>query len=634
MPAASDKKNLPLALAALGVVFGDIGTSPLYAFETALDAVPHPDHNAVLGVVSLIIWSLLLIVTLKYVLIVMRADYHGEGGVFALLALLQQKEKKKVFGLKLPFYSLLLLFGAALLFGDGTITPAISVLSALEGLEAVDPGFSKFIIPATVAILAGLFFIQRLGTGRLGLVFGWVMLLWFVVIGSIGAYWVIRQPAVLLAFNPLYALDVIHYSGWKALVLMGSVVLAVTGVEALYADMGHFSRKAISLAWHFVALPALLLNYLGQAGLALQNPHYFQTNSPFFLMVPQGWATIALVALATVATVIASQALISGVFSLTAQAQELNYFPRFTVHHTSREERGQVYVPLTNWVLGLTCILLVVTFRSSDNLASAYGLAVVGTMLVTTLSLSLVMTRCWQWPLWQTSAVIAGLLAIEIPFFVSCLTKLPDGGYFPLLVAGGLLTIMLTWHRGRAIILQHMRSCPNSPELLALELAKAEESGHSHPGQQVFITSNSHPSYATARAFEVVRRGGALRRQVILMSLVNAMESNVDMPSSIKVHEISPRLWHVVALHGYMQEPHAPEILARAHEISGGKILASTSETFYVLGRELIVEYVGHRLARWRRGLFGFLSRNVSYAPDYFFIPHTQIIEFTWVMRA
>jgi len=632
MAVASDKKNLPLALGALGVVFGDIGTSPLYAFETALGTVPHLGRAGVLGVASLIIWSLLLIVTLKYVFLVMRADYHGEGGVFALLALLQKQEKSKsTSGLRLPLYAILLLFGAALLFGDGTITPAISVLSALEGLEAVDPGFKAFIVPCTVAVLASLFFLQRLGTGRLGLVFGWVMLVWFLVIGLMGAYWVFQRPEVLMALNPLYALGVIHACGWQALMLMGAVVLAVTGVEALYADMGHFSRKAISRAWHCVALPALLLNYMGQAGLALERPEFYQANNPFFLMVPQGLATILLVVLATLATVIASQALISGVFSLTAQAQELNYFPKFLVMHTSRLERGQVYVPLANWTLGALCILLVVTFRSSDNLAAAYGLAVVGTMVITTLSLCLIMTRCWHWPRWQAGLVTAGLLLIEIPFLVSCLTKLPEGGYFPLLIAGGLLMVMLTWHRGRAIILQHMRSCPNSPALLVQEQLQTPDDGK---GQVVFITSNAHAGYATSRAFEMVRRGGTLRGQVILLSLVNAMESNVDMPRSITVREISPRLWHVVALHGYMQEPHAPEILARAHEISEGRIRATTSETFYVLGRELIVEYVGHRLSRWRRSLFGFLSRNVSYAPDYFFIPHTQIVEFTWVMRA
>ncbi len=631
MSATSTKRNLPLALAALGVVFGDIGTSPLYAFETALGAVAHPDRNAVIGVVSLIIWSLLLIVTFKYILLVMRADYHGEGGVFALLALLQQKMGRPT-GMRLPFTVLLLLFGAALLFGDGTITPAISVLSAVEGMEAVDPAFQRFVIPVTVLILAVLFCIQRLGTGRLGLVFGWVMLVWFAVLGAMGAWWVVQEPGVLAAFNPLYALGVVKECGWGALFLMGAVVLAITGVEALYADMGHFTRKAISLAWHAVALPALLLNYLGQGALAMDRPQYFQTENPFFLMVPQGSATILLVALATIATVIASQALISGVFSLTAQAQELGYFPKFLVMHTSRHERGQVYVPTTNWMLGITCLLLVLTFRSSDNLAAAYGFAVVGTMLITTLSLLHVMGSCWRWPVWRIAAVGVLLLAVEVPFFISCTTKFPEGGYFPVLVGVLLLTVMLTWHRGRAIILEHMRSCQCSTDELSEWMEKKPEM--LAPGQLVMITSNRQPRYAASRAFEIIRRGGALREQVVIMSMINAMESNVDMPRCVEVNQLGPKLWHVTALHGYMQEPHALEILERANELSGGAISAPTDDTFYVLGRELIVEYVGNRMGRWRRSLFGFLSRNVSYAPDYFYIPHTQIIEFTWMMRA
>ncbi len=632
MDVRAQKKNLPLALAALGVVFGDIGTSPLYTFETALATIAHPGRDSVIGVASLIVWSLLLIVTFKYVFIVMRADYHKEGGVFALLALLQQKRGGSNGKLQLPFYVLMLLFGAALLFGDGTITPAISVLSALEGLEVVNPKFSRYVVPCTVAVLAALFLVQRLGTGKLGRVFGWVMLVWFLVIGLMGLWWVVREPGVLLALNPAYALGVVRECGWGTLVLMGAVVLAVTGVEALYADMGHFSRRAISLAWHGVALPALLLNYLGQAALALRQPEHFQTNNPFFLMVPQGWPTIALVALATAATVIASQALISGVFSLTAQAQELGYIPKFLVMHTSRHERGQVYVPTTNFLLGSVCILLVLTFRSSNNLASAYGLAVVGTMVITTLSLALVTRWCWQWPLWQTMGLAALLLAIEIPFLLACLTKLPEGGYFPLLVAGLLFALMLTWHEGRAIILQRMLESPRSEQDLAKTLE--EKDRVLAPGQLVFITSNRTPRFAAARAFEVLRRGGVLREEVILLSLVNAMESNVDMARRIEVEQIGPRLWHIIALHGYMQEPHAPEILARAREISEGKIGPDSPETFYVLGRELIVEYMGNRMGRWRRGLFGFLSRNVSYAPDYFYIPHAQINEFTWMMRA
>ena len=632
MDARAPKKNLPLALAALGVVFGDIGTSPLYTFETALATIAHPDRDSVIGVASLIVWSLLLIVTFKYVCIVMRADYHKEGGVFALLALLQQKRGDAHTRLRLPPYVLVLLCGAALLFGDGTITPAISVLSALEGLEVVNPRFSHLVVPCTVFVLAALFLVQRLGTGKLGRIFGWVMLLWFLAIGAMGLWWVAHEPLVLLALNPAYAFGVVRECGWGSLALMGAVVLAVTGVEALYADMGHFSRRAISLAWHGIALPALMLNYLGQAALALRDPGHFQTNNPFFLMVPQGWPTVGLVVLATAATVIASQALISGAFSLTAQAQELGYLPKFLVMHTSRQERGQVYVPVTNFLLGAVCILLVLTFRSSNNLAAAYGLAVVGTMVITTVSLALVTRWCWKWPAWQTAGLTAVLLAVEIPFLVACLTKLPEGGYFPVLVAGLLFILMLTWHQGRAIIMQHMLEVPRSERDLAQTLE--EKDRPLAPGQLVFITSNRTARFAAARAFELLRRGGVLREQVILMSLVNAMESNVDMPRRIEIEQIGPRVWHVIALHGYMQEPHALEVLARAHEISEGKIQANSPQTFYVLSRELIVEYVGNRMGRWRRGLFGFLSRNVSYAPDYFYIPHEQINVLTWMMRA
>jgi len=631
MFARVEKKNLPLALAALGVVFGDIGTSPLYAFQTAAGSLPHPGHNAVLGVASLIIWSLLLIVTFKYVLVVMQADYHGEGGVFALLALLQQKKKESAARLKLPFYVLMLLFGAALLFGDGIITPAISVLSALEGLELVNPSFAHLVLPCTVGILVVLFLLQRLGTGRIGGIFGWVMLVWFVVIGAMGLWWVVKQPSVLVAFNPLFALETVKQSGWQSLALMGSVVLAVTGVEALYADMGHFSRRAIALAWNGVALPALVLNYLGQAALAMTHPAEMAT-SPFFLMVPSGWPLVALVGLSTLATVIASQALISGAFALTAQAQELGYLPKFLVMHTSRKERGQVYVPTTNFILGITCILLVLIFRSSKNLASAYGLAVVGAMVITTLSLALVTRWCWHWRWWQTGGLTVLLLAIEIPFLIACLTKFLQGGYFPLLVAGCLLLVMLTWHRGRDIILQYMISGPSS----ALDLAQKleEKGGRRAAGQLVFITASRNPRYAVARAFEMMRRGEGLNEQVVLMSLINAMESNVDMPRSIEAAQIGPRLWHVTALHGYMQEPHAPEILALASEITGGKISANGPDTFYVLGRELIMEHAGQSMIRWRLALFGFLCRNMSYAPDYFYIPHEQIIKFTWMIRA
>ncbi|MGH8047632.1 MAG: KUP/HAK/KT family potassium transporter [Chthoniobacterales bacterium] len=629
MSAHAAKKTPALALAALGVVFGDIGTSPLYTYETALGVISKPDAVAAIGVASLIVWSLLIIVTLKYVGVVMRADYNGEGGVFALLALLRQK-MPPVAGLKLPAYVVMLLFGAALLYGDGTITPAISVLSALEGLEAVNPKLHDIVLPATVALLAALFAAQRLGTGRLGFAFGWVMLAWFVTIGAIGAVWVAQCPQVLAAFNPAYALDTLRHCGWSSLFLMGGVVLAVTGVEALYADMGHFSRRAISIAWHFVALPALLLNYLGQAALAVKSPAAFAAGTPFFAMAPQGWPTLALVGLATAATVIASQALISGVFSLTAQARDLKFFPRLHIIHTSRDERGQVYVPFVNWLLAGACILLVVTFRTSANMAVAYGLAVVGTMLITTIALGLVTQKCWNWPMWRTALLVGVLFVIEGSFLLSSLTKLAQGGWYPLMVAGFLLIVMLTWHRGRAIIEErvHAATCPLD------EMATQVSKTGALPGQLVLVTLASSPAHAVGRLQEMIRQGVALREQVIILSLVNVVKSDMDIRSSIEAKAHGQRLWHVLAQHGYMQEPHVPHILDRATEISDGGISKRSDDTFFVLPRELIIEYVGGRFARWRRVLFGVLSRNQSYAPDYFHIPHTQIIEFTWMMKA
>ena len=364
----------------------------------------------------------------------------------------------------------------------------------------------------------------------------------------------------------------------------------------------------------------------------MHNPVMYQSDAdPFFSMVPHGWPTLALVVLATMATVIASQALISAVFSLTAQAQQLNFFPKLLVIHTSRHERGQVYVPTTNWLLCFACLLLVLTFRASENLAAAYGLAVVGTMLITTIAIGIVALRCWGWSWPKMAALITGLLVIEVPFFIACMTKFLEGGFFPVLVALLLLAVMLTWHKGRAIILQHLHSCADSAEDVSRKL---ESLPYRPPGQIVLITSNRNPRSALTRALEMIRRTGVIRERVIILSLVNAMESDVDMVHTVEVQQLGANLWHIIALHGYMQEPHAPRTLSRAHEISGGRIDKDTPDTFYVLPRELIVEYVGHRMARWQRSLFGFLSRNVSYAPDYFFIPHTQIIEFTWMLRA
>jgi KUP system potassium uptake protein len=618
-----------LVLSALGVVFGDIGTSPLYAFQAALSASIETSSEAPLDVASLIIWSLLAIVTCKYVLLVMRADYKGEGGIFALLALLAGKDPPSR-RLRLPFFMLLPMFGAALLYGDGCITPAISVLSAVEGLENFAPRLTMFVLPITLAILLVLFAVQRFGTGALGALFGAIMLFWFATLGLGGLVQILQAPEVLAALNPMRALGAIGHGGLRSAFLLGAVVLAVTGVEALYADMGHFGRLAISLAWHCIVLPSLILNYLGLAAIAIRHPGALREGSLFFHMVPQGIPTLLLIVLATFATIIASQALISGVFSLTAQARDLGLLPRFLVCHTSRSQRGQVYLPVINWHLAAACILLVTSFRSSGNLAAAYGLAVTATMVITSIAFGLVVVRVWRQPSWVGGSVTAILLCLELPFFFSSLVKFVDGGWFPITIASALMAIMLTWHKGRALIRAQMLSTPFSMQALEAELSSGRIPRM--PGTCVIITSNPEPRYAIARCFEWVRQCGCLREKVVLLSLVGIAESRVIVEEHLKVIPLACSLWHVIAYHGYMQDSNAPQILAEASKRMGCAI--ENNDTFFVLPREMIVEYMGSEMRIWQRKLFGALSRNMSYAPDYFFIPCTQIVNFTWMLKA
>jgi KUP system potassium uptake protein len=629
MKTSAPNRHSNLVVSALGVVFGDIGTSPLYAFQTALNASAGTGPEASLGVASLIIWSLLALVTGKYVLLVMRADYKGEGGIFALLALLGNKNTPS-HRLRLPFFILLLMFGAALLYGDGAITPAISVLSAVEGLEGFAPRLTAFVLPITVGILVILFAIQRFGTGPLGALFGGIMLFWFVTLGIGGLVHILQAPEVLAALDPLHALGAVVHGGLKSAFLLGAVVLAVTGVEALYADMGHFGRLAISRAWHCIVLPSLILNYLGLAAIAIRHPGASREGNLFFHMVPQGFATLLLVLLATLATIIASQALISGVFSLTAQARDLGLLPRFLVCHTSGAQRGQVYLPVINWLLAAACLLLVISFRSSGNLAAAYGLAVTATMLITSIAFGVVVVRVWRHPPWVGRSVTAILLSLELPFFLSSLVKFAEGGWFPIAIATALMAVMLTWHKGKALIRAQMLATPCSKHALEAELSSGRIL--QVPGTCVVVTSNPEPRYAIARCFEWMRRCGCLREKVILLSLVGTPENWIIMEERLEVIPLASSLWHVIAYHGYMQDSNAPKILIEASKRMGCAI--ENDDTFFVLTREMIVEYVGTAMPIWQRKLFGALSRNMSYAPNYFFIPYTQIVEFTWMMKA
>src|ERR1700751_72220 len=574
-----------LVVSALGVVFGDIGTSPLYAFQAALNASPEASRDASLGVASLIIWSLLAIVTCKYVLLVMRADYKGEGGLSALLAFLGGKVPPSR-RLRLPFFMLLIMFGAALLYGDGCITPAISVLSAVEGLEGFAPQLTAFVLPITLAILLALFAVQRFGTGPLGALFGGIMLLWFATLGLGGLVQILQAPEVLAALNPMHALGTLAHGGLRAAFLLGGVVLAVTGVEALYADMGHFGHPAISRAWHCIVLPSLILNYLGLAAIAIRHPGTAREGTLFFQMVPQGIATMLLVVLATLATIIASQALISGVFSLTAQARDLGLLPRFLVQHTSRAHRGQVYLPVINWHLAVACLLLVIALRSSANLAAAYGLAVTGTMVITSIAFGLVVVRVWRHPAWIGWSVTACLLCLEFPFFLSSLVKFADRGWFPIAIACILMALMLTWHKGRALIRAQMLSSPCSTKALEAELSSGRIPRV--PGTCVIVTSNPDPCYAIARCFEWMRRSGCLREKVILLSLVGTAESNLNIAERLEVNPLAPSLWHVISYHGYMQVSDAPKILMEASKRMGCAI--EDNDTVFVLPRGMIVE--------------------------------------------
>ncbi|MBX9742485.1 MAG: KUP/HAK/KT family potassium transporter [Chthoniobacterales bacterium] len=623
-PHPSSQRSWWLTLSALGVVFGDIGTSPLYTFHTALQSPIVKTADFPLGVASLIIWSLLAIVTGKYVFLVMRADYHGEGGLFALLALIGGK-KSLASNLRLPLLTLLILFGAALLYGDGAITPAISVLSSVEGLQNSYPSLTLFILPLTALILVVLFSVQHLGTGRLGIFFGGIMLVWFLTLGILGAFQIVHTPSVLAALNPCYAWKIIQEAKFTTIFLLSSIVLAITGVEALYADMGHFGRKTIARAWNFIVLPCLILNYLGQAAIAKNNPSAWKQNV-FFELIPHGPLSLLFVGLATVATVIASQALISGVFSLTAQARDLGCLPRFLVIHTNRLQRGQVYLPTINWLLAIICLLLVFSFRSSTNLAAAYGLAVIGTMIITSIAFSVTIVRVWNYPRWIGACTMAALLMLELPFLFSSLTKFAHGGCFPLLIAAVLVGIMTTWHRGRCLIRKKIDSC--SLEKLASIMSTCQQG---LPGTDVIIDFNSHPNYAAAHALELIRLRGPLRKQVILLTPVGTAQSYVPLKEGLKVTPIEPHLWHIIFYYGYMQEINMPHILKLTAPQLGYEM--KEEETFFLLPRETIVEYRGKEMRRWQRALFGWLSRNMSYAPNYFFIPASQIIDFTWIMR-
>jgi KUP system potassium uptake protein len=580
-----------------------------------------PDN--VYGVLSLIVWSLIVIVSIKYIIFIMRADNNGEGGILALLALILQKQRRDADSFRRKTIIALGLIGAALLYGDGVITPAISVLSAVEGLEVVAPQSVHLVLPLTVVILFGLFFFQQHGTAKVGRIFGPVMVVWFATIGGLGLAEILQAPQVLAAANPLYGVEFFLRHGHAGFVLLGAVVLAVTGAEALYADMGHFGKRPIRLAWFLLVLPALLANYFGQGALILRDPT--TAVNPFYLLAPSA-LQYPLIALATIAAIIASQALISGAFSLTQQSVQLGYSPRVQIVHTSQSEQGQIFVPEVNRALGLGCILVVLMFRTSSSLAAAYGIAVTGTMTITTILFYVLARTHWQWSVWRAGLLAAFFLIIDLAFFSANMLKIVQGGWVPLVIAGGIFTLMTTWHRGRLIVRSLLVDASIPLDVLLRDLSDDNPDKRFKPprvpGTAVFLTSESKD--APLVLLHHLKHNKVLHENVVLLSIVSAQVPEIPIAERIEVTCFPHNFGRIKAKYGFMQTPNVPEILALAAERG---IVAKPTETTFYLGRENLIPTGNKPLARWRKRLFIFMQRNARPATEFFGIPPNRVVE-------
>ena len=607
-------KLMPLALGAIGVVFGDIGTSPLYSLKESF-AGPHPlaiDPPHIFGVLSLIFWTMTLVVTIKYVLVTMRADNDGEGGSLALLALIVRSGKVKwTRGIVL-----LGVLATALFYGDAIITPAISVLSAVEGLEIVGNGFEQWVVPIAIVILIGLFLIQSYGTAKVGLVFGPVMLFYFLIIGLMGLTQVLHDPSILAAINPWWALNFFLLDPKLAFLALGSVVLAVTGAEALYADMGHFGRRSISVAWLYVAFPCLLLNYLGQSALLLADPKAI--DNPFFRLAPD-WAQLPLVGLATLATVIASQAVISGAYSVTQQAVQLGFLPRLRITHTSASAAGQIYVPLVNWLLLIFVLLLVLTFRSSGNLASAYGIAVTGTMVITSLMVGILVFTIWKWNRWAAGLLVGAFLIVDGAYFASNITKIPDGGWFPLLVGACAFTVLTTWATGRRLLRERLFE---SAMPLDLFIKTAAKSVRRVPGTAVFLSAS--PEGAPPALLHNLKHNKVLHERIVILTVKVMGRPHVDDADRVEFSELGPDFYRIIARYGFMQEVDVPAAMAMARQCGAPFKLMETS---FFLGRQTLVASDRPGMAVWREKLFAWMMRNAESAMEFFKLPTNRVVE-------
>jgi KUP system potassium uptake protein len=612
---------LTLALGALGVVYGDIGTSPLYALKECFTG-PHgvtPMPENVMGVLSLVFWAMTFVVTFKYLTFVMRADNRGEGGILALMALVSQRETSKA-GRRVLL--VLGLFGAALLYGDGVITPAISVLGAVEGVAVAAPGLEHVVVPITVAILIGLFVIQKRGTATVGAVFGPVMLVWFVCIGAVGAHGILAHPGVLTAVSPHHALGFIAHHQVHGFLVLGAVVLVITGGEALYADMGHFGRRPIRLAWLGVAMPALLLNYFGQGAVLLENPAAAQ--NPFYLVVPK-WGLYPMIAIATAAAIVASQALISGAFSLTNQAVQLGYSPRVTIRHTSSTEFGQIFIPEVNAAIGVACVALVLGFRSSSALAAAYGIAVTGTMTITTLLFHRVARERWGWPRLAAYPLTILFLVVDVSFFLANVVKVEEGGWFPLAAGLAVFALMSTWKKGRAALAGMLRDSGLPLELFMQEMERHPP--HRVPGTAVFMTSNA--SGVPPVLLHHLKHNKVLHERVVLVSILTEEIPSVPEAERASTRALGAGFYQVVGRYGFMETPNVPALLASlpVWAIPGPRIELTPLETTYYLGRETLLPNGPSRMAGWRKRLFIVMAKNAQTASSFFGLPPNRVVE-------
>jgi KUP system potassium uptake protein len=613
-----NEKILLLAAGSIGVVFGDIGTSPLYAIKECFHGKHAiiPSVTNILGVLSLIFWSMIIVVSIKYVTFILRADNRGEGGIFALLGLLHTSDKNISRHLQaiLMFAGIL---GAGLLYGDGVITPAISVLSAIEGLEIATKAAAPFVLPLTCVVLVLLFSLQSKGTTHIGKIFAPIMVLWFLSIGAFGIIQIVPEPAVFRAVNPVYAIEFFMNNGIHGMVVLGSVVLCITGCEALYADLGHFGRDAIRLSWLVFVLPALLCNYFGQGALLLAHPE--MNINPFYKIVPE-FLLYPMIGLSTVATVIASQALISGAFSLTQQAVQLGFCPRVRIVHTSSEMQGQIYIPFVNYALMIACIAVVIGFKESGGLAGAYGIAVTATMMITSLLYFLVLTHDRKWALWKAIPLVGIFLVFDFAYFAGNIFKIADGGWFPLFVAAIIAVAMTTWKKGREELYRKLIGSRLPLEMFLSEIPRSRMPRV--PGTAVFMTLS--PEGTPPTLLHHIKHNHVLHERVALLSIISRDIPTVPADERIKLVDLGQGFYRIEAFYGFMQKPNVPQIMKIVAQY--GLVTDPMTTTFY-LGRETLLTGGSSKMMKWRKAVFAFMSRNAGNPTSYFGIPANRVVE-------